>query len=233
MEVPTTEADDSAVELTFEVRDPNCFFVDLSAEVDCHVRLERFVRRSDDRLLEYLAVSADSTEQVLSAAEESSAVVDARIVGRGDEGLFEFVVPEPCPPTTLADSRAIAEPVTAEDGVGTVVATVPEHVDVRDVVERFRERHSRSSLVARRDTDRAAPVRTRDGARATLTDHLTETQRSVLRTAYANGYFDWPRESTAEDCADVLQIAQPTFSEHVRVAQKKVFSQLFDDSDDS
>jgi predicted DNA binding protein len=62
-----------------------------------------------------------------------------------------------------------------------------------------------------------------------MTDRLTDKQQEVLRMAYLSGYFSWPRRSTAEECADALGIAQPTFSQHVRAAQEKVIDRLFED----
>ncbi|AUX10832.1 bacterio-opsin activator HTH domain protein [Halalkaliarchaeum desulfuricum] len=218
--------------MEFEVRDRDCFFIEASGVAGCRVRLEHLVRRSDGKLLEYFTVDGAPTDRVLSLAADAPGIVDARLVNRGvDGGLFEFVVSGPCVTTTLADSGAIARSVAAEDGVGHVVASVPPHVDVRSVVETFRDRHACVDLVARRDADREVPVRTKSGGRVALTESLTEKQQEVLRTAYLGGYFAWPRKSTAEECAEALGIAQPTFSQHVRVAQEKVFDELFDGTD--
>jgi predicted DNA binding protein len=215
-----------AVEL--EVRDRECFFVDASAALQRRVTLEEFVNRSDGRLLEYFTIEGDP-DVVLSMAHEATPISSARLVQRGaDLGLFEFVVSGQCVTATLADTGAMARSVTAENGVGRVVADVPPHVEVRRVVEQFEDRHPGSALVGRRDSDRPAPVQTRRGAQVTLTDHLTSKQREALRTAFVSGYFSWPRRSTAAECAEALGISQPTFSQHLRVAQEKVFGRLFE-----
>jgi predicted DNA binding protein len=157
-------------------------------------------------------------------AEDSAAIDQARLVGRGlDGGLFEFVVSGPCVTTTLADTGAIARSVSAEDGVGVVLADAPGHVDVRRVVEQFRDRHPDSNLVARRDAEEAVPIQTERGVHATMADRLTDKQLEVLQTAYLSGYFSWPRHTTAEECADALGITQPTFSQHIRTIQQKIF----------
>jgi predicted DNA binding protein len=231
MGIATSDATGSAVELEFELRDRNCFFVDASAVADCRVELDQMVNRSDDRLLEYFTVEGAAPDSVLALVEESAAIDEARLISRGvDGGLFEFVVSGPCVTTTLADTGAIARSVSAESGVGDVLAEVPGHVDVKRVVERFRERHPRSDLVSCRDSDHPMSVRTEGGVHATMADRLTEKQLEVLRTAYLSGYFSWPRRTTAEECADALGIAQPTFSQHIRVAQEKVIGGLFDDA---
>ncbi|MEF8814612.1 MAG: bacterio-opsin activator domain-containing protein [Halovenus sp.] len=231
MGMTTTEPTGSAVELELELRDRDCFFIDASAVADCRVKLEHLVNRSDDRLLEYFTVEGVAPNRVLSLVEESTAIDEARLISRGVGGaLFEFVVSGPCVTTTLADTGAIARSVSAEEGVGSVLADVPAHVDVRQVVEQFRNCHSRSTLAACRRSEEPIPIRTERGVHTTLADQLTDKQHEVLRTAYLRGYFSWPRGSTAEECADELGIAQPTFSQHIRTAQEKVLGRLFDDT---
>lgn len=231
METIATDTTGSAVELQFELRDRDCFFVDASAVADCRVELEHMVNRSDDRLLEYFTVKGAAPDRVLAMVEETTVVDEARLISRGvDGGLFEFVVSGPCVTTTLADAGAIARSILAEGGVGVIVADVPAHTNTRRVVERFRDQHERSTLTVCRNSEEPVPVRTERGVHATMADRLTDKQEEVLRTAYLSGYFSWPRRTTAEECADVLGIAQPTFSQHIRIAEEKVISRLFDDN---
>lgn len=132
--------------------------------------------------------------------------------------------------TTLPDMGAIARSILAEGGIGIIVADVPAHVNTRRVVERFRDHHERVTLTACRNSEEPVPVRTERGVHATMADRLTDKQEEVLRTAYLSGYFSWPRRTTAEECANALGIAQPTFSQHIRIAEEKVIGRLFDES---
>jgi predicted DNA binding protein len=178
----------SAVEIELELRDRDCLFVDASAVAECRIALEHMVNRSDGQLLEYFTVSGASPERVKSVAEDSPAISEVRLINRGvDGGLFEFVVSGPCVATTLADTGAIARSVSADSGVGEVVADIPAHVDVRPVVERFRDRHSDSTLTACRQSADPVPLRSRDGVHSTVADDLTDKQLEVLRTAYLSG----------------------------------------------
>lgn len=220
-------------EIELEVRDRNCFFVRLSAETDCVIRLEELIHRADGNLLQYFSIRETPPEDILELAASESAIAEARLVRNGsDANLFQFAVSGPCVTATLADTGAITRDVSAAGGVGRVVATVPSHVAVRTVVETFQTRHSETEFLAKRERDQSPPVRTKSGAQTILTDRLTEKQYEVLRTAYLSGYFAWPRESTAEECADALGISQPTFSQHLRTAQSKVFTALFDSAVD-
>lgn len=231
MEITSAVVGGSAVELELELRDRDCFFVDASAVADCQIELEHLVNRSDDLLLEYFTVEGAAPDRILSMVEETAVIDEARLIGRGlDGGLFEFVVSGPCVTTTLADSGAIARSVSAESGVGDIVAEVPGHADVRRVVEQFRDCHPKSEVIACRNSDEPVPIRTERGVHATLANQLTDKQLEVLRTAYLSGYFSWPRRTTAEECAEALGITQPTFSQHIRIAQEKVMGGLFENS---
>ena len=55
---------------------------------------------------------------------------------------------------------------------------------------------------------------------------LTDRQREVLATAHEMGYFERPRESSAEEAATELGISPSTFAEHKAVALSKLLDQL-------
>jgi predicted DNA binding protein len=57
---------------------------------------------------------------------------------------------------------------------------------------------------------------------------LTTRQREVLGRAHEMGYFQHPREATAGDVADALDISTSTFTEHLAAAQRKLLDDLLD-----
>ncbi|SDW89996.1 hypothetical protein SAMN05443574_10942 [Haloarcula vallismortis] len=57
---------------------------------------------------------------------------------------------------------------------------------------------------------------------------LTTRQREVLGRAHEMGYFEHPREATAGDVADALDISTSTFTEHLAAAQRKLLDDLLD-----
>lgn len=169
-------------EIELEVRDGNCFFVRLSAETDCLIRLEELIHRADGDLLQHVSIRETPPEDVLDVAASESAIAEARLVGNGPDGnLFQFVVSGPCVTATPADTGAITRDVSAAGGVGRVVATVPAHVAVRTVVETFRTQHSESELLARRERNLSTPVRTRAGVDPILAGRLTGAQSGGIR----------------------------------------------------
>ncbi len=209
--------------------DRECFFVRASAEASCRLSLEHLVHRSGGALLEFFAVGGAEPGTIVGMADGVSAIDEARVVREAlDGGLVQLLVTGPCVTTTLADAGAVTRSVAASDGTGRVVANVPAHVDVRTVVETFRSRHSGSELLASRQDTGSIPVRSERGLKGTLAARLTDRQIEVFRTAYLSGYFEWPRERSARECAELLGISQPTFSQHMRAIQSEIAGCLFE-----
>lgn len=220
----------SGTELELRVTDSDCFFVWASAEASCRLSLEHLIHRSDGKLLEFFAVAGTDPREVVDLADDVDGIEEARLVREAlDGGLVQFVISGPCVTTSLADAGALTRSVTAANGTGHVVASVPAHADVRAVVETFRSRHSGSELLATRNVTSSIPIGTELGLKETLAGRLTDRQLEVLRTAHLSGYFEWPRDSTAGECGGALGITQPTFSQHMRSAQRAVSEFLFDE----
>ena len=69
-------------EIELEVRDRNCFFVRLSAETDCLIRLEELIHRADGNLLQYFSIRDTSPKDIIELAASESAIAEARLVRR-------------------------------------------------------------------------------------------------------------------------------------------------------
>lgn len=127
--------------------------------------------------------------------------------------------------STIAAHGGVIREATAEAGDTRLVIELPAQADVRAFTQRLEESASGLELAAKRHRGQQSGVGRIDGA--PLTDDLTERQQEVLQTALEAGYFEWPRESDGEDVADRLGITQPTFNKHLRVAERKIFQQLY------
>lgn len=218
---------ETSTELEFIIRDHGCFFIRASAECECQVKLEEMVHGSSNQLLEFFTVDDASPNEILTLAHNSDSIEIAKLIREtNDKKLFEFEVSGPCVGETLADAGAVIRNVAADDGVGRVSAYLPPHIDKRPVINRFRDRHG-GKLVSCREMNRSAPEFTRQEFRAMIIEQLTDRQFEVLQIAHASGYYAWPRESSAKNCADLLGISQPTFTQHLRMAQAKLLNALF------
>lgn len=58
------------------------------------------------------------------------------------------------------------------------------------------------------------------------TDVLTERQREIFDLARRNGYYNWPRQISAAELSDKLDISKATFVEHLRKAENKIIDSI-------
>ncbi len=130
------------------------------------------------------------------------------------------------PPGLLAEAGFGLVSLHASDGDTRLIAEVPNDEDVTRVLDALSEYWDDVELVAKRQT----PTRGADLPVPTdVAAGLTDRQRSVLETAYKQGYYDWPRDHTAEEIAESLDIASSTLHQHLRSAEHALVSSFVDD----
>jgi predicted DNA binding protein len=151
---------------------------------------------------------------------------DVDVVSRDESRLLTEVRQESWFGSLLADYGGIVRRAEATPEETTIVVELPAGINVRSVVNQLQERDPDLDLEARRQHQQ--PDRTPEEMAAQLSDQLTDRQLEVLETALAAGYFDWPREHSAEEVADRLDIAQPTLGKHLRMAEKQTFELLLE-----
>jgi predicted DNA binding protein len=127
---------------------------------------------------------------------------------------------------TLSEYGAKTKTAVSENGEATVVAELPADADTRDVVERIQTKFPDVELVAKREKERE--LKTPRDFFQDFDQRLTDTQRTALRAAYFAGYYEWPRDSTAEEVSDALGVSSPTFHQHIRKAQRELLEVFFD-----
>jgi PAS domain-containing protein len=215
---------DTVLELTFESTDPGSLFVSASARLDCRIELDGMVP-VEDGLLYYVTVAGATPEEALAAAREAG---EARLVAdRGDATLLEVAAPAASLATPLIERGGNVRSLVAEDGRAELVCEFSPDATVRDLLEALREAFPESNLLAKREDERSAA--SSSAFRESVDDELTDKQRSVLRAAYHAGYFEWPRGSTAEELADSMDISSPTLHNHLRRAQQRLLTALFEE----
>ena len=99
--------------------------------------------------------------------------------------------------------------------------------DVRQITTAVEEAYPKAELLRHRQITRRDdqhPLQRR------LVADLTDRQRAALEAAYYAGFFEWPRDTSGEEMADSLGIAPPTFHQHLRKAEHKVFDAVFSSS---
>ncbi|WP_134669248.1 bacterio-opsin activator domain-containing protein [Halorussus marinus] len=218
----------TVTEVEFRLTDTDSFYLSLTEAFDCTLELEGMTPGPDGSLLFYDSVTDVDPDAVLAFAADWDGIEDARIVSDGPERtLFEFTATGASVVLALSEHGAHTTEAVADRGEGRIVAELPADADLRAVIERVRAAFPDVELVAKRDRERE--VRSAREFRRELSGRLTEAQRSALRATYFAGYYNWPRDSTAEEVADSLGIASPTLHQHLRKAERELLGAFFDD----
>lgn len=214
-----------AVELVFELGETELPIVQAARRGEFTIEFQQAHHRSDGRVLEYYGVEGVSPTRV---TEVFWSVVDPfalEVLSSRGGTVCELIVEESVT-TTLADQRSRLKCLTASPETCELIVLAPGHVDTSLVSATVLDTYPGSELLARRRqlTDNSCHD---EQLFATVIDDLTDRQHAVLEAAVEAGYFATPREATCEEIAETLGISDSTVSEHLRVAQRKVFEHLF------
>ncbi|RKD97883.1 bacterio-opsin activator domain-containing protein [Halopiger aswanensis] len=219
---------DRVVEIEIACRDDRSFFVDASKQLGCRFELDSLVPVSESTHLYYLDLEGASPAAVFELAEADPGIADWRLVEtRPNGGRLEFVVEGSAPTLTLTEYGVTVREAVVEDGTATITGECAADADLRTILDGLRATYPDSELVGKREAERT--VQTARQFREGLEDRLTDRQEATLRAAYFGGYYDWPRESTAEEIADAMGVSSPTLHNHLRKAQHELLRTFFDD----
>ena len=214
------------VEMELASRDPELLFSRLSARADCRVESAGALYQSDGSLQLYLRAETADADAIASLLSEDPSVVDAtHVVSHDGNSLFDVTATESVV-ETLAEFGAVTQRLTGEDGMTRLTIELPHETEARDVYDLLADRYDDLELVGYHEHDR--PVQTRQEFRATLRERFTDRQETALRSAYLGGFFEWPREVDGDDLAQSMGITRPTYHQHLRAAERKVFEEMFE-----
>jgi HTH-type transcriptional regulator, bacterioopsin transcriptional activator and related proteins len=218
---------DQVLELEFSLTETDAFFFTVSDELECTITLDGVVPSSDGTLLYYVSATDVTPGQLLERAREAPRVDQARLIAEtGANSSFEFVFKGAETASQLLIERgAYIQSGTASNGKGTLTIEVPADVDVRSFVEAVQTIYPTASLHAKRQQTR--PVHSRTNFLNELKTTLTDRQLEILKMGFHSGYFGYPRDSTGETLANTLDIASPTFHQHMQSALQKLLTSIF------
>lgn len=213
--------------VAFELRstDPDALLVRLSEQVGT-CTLDGLVPGEEGGLLIYVTVADATTEEVTAVAADSSGVSDVRPIDENGSATVEISLTRGSLCCPLLEYGANVKSAEAAEGECRVVAEISSESAVRTVVERVTEPYPGTELYSKRELA-AGDGETPLPPDAEL-EALTDRQREVLEAAYRAGYFEWPRDSTAEELADSLDITSATLHGHLRKAEATLVDTFFD-----
>jgi HTH-type transcriptional regulator, bacterioopsin transcriptional activator and related proteins len=218
-------AGDEPLELELECRDDRLIWNRLSKRVGEPISVVGTIDRGENEVMAFVSVPATGN---LDGLESEWAVVDhlSVIAERENEVLCELSMGVTPVFEVLRAYDVRIRAASASGGTTQLTLAVPRGVDTRSLIESIQERAPDTELTARRETTDAPPVR---GLDAHLEEQLTERQFQALQAAHYSGFFEWPRESTAETLAGVFELSPPTYHYHLRAAERKLVALVFEE----
>jgi hypothetical protein len=217
---------EQVIELELVFTNAKTSLISISNDLGCSLRLEGYVATTAGDWLLYLTVPGDKADRFVEAALSNDHVRTVKPLDGDDAGRLVGLTLE----SSLLDAvAAVGGNLTAaslESGTGRLTVEVPHSTDVRSFLDQVRAVYPDVSLAARTEHERSVTGDT------WLSDDrgpaLTDRQRQALEAAFRAGYFEWPRESSAEEVAELLGIARPTLHAHLRKAECKLLTAFFD-----
>lgn len=216
-------------EIEARVKDPGFPQVRLASLADTNVLLEGIASADEGRYRHFLSFESHDekdTREVVSEAAESMPAIESckHISSRRDREAFEVtgdlflreIVHKGGRPTSLF--------ATAEEAELTVQA--PKFVSASSFINLLEQEYDSVELLSKNDVDEGFDSFSE--VEEILHSELTETEIETIKTAYYGGYFASPRESTGQDLGNELGVTQPTVTENIKSAEKKILRLLFD-----
>ena len=215
---------DRVVEMEFQSTSRDAYPLCVAAEHDCVFRESGSVDLGEE-VLAYKTVEGAPPEAVLPDLLDHELVFAGRVIrADGDSGVIELRAAG-CYQSILLDAGVRPTDVVADGEAITVTIEAPLDAEPRTILDTLSEHVPGFELVVKQARDRQPTVE--DDA-VSLLDELTDRQREVLRSAYLAGYYEWPRDTTAEQLADTLEIASSTLHQHLRRAERNLLEKILD-----
>jgi hypothetical protein len=215
---------DELVELEFQIH--NIFAaLDIPVGLDGTITLDNAVPIGDGEFLVYGKATPDAIDTVTKITETLPHWQDLTIRSEGNPTSFEVRMTDPPVLSVVASLGGYVEQAVIEDGDYQMTIHLAPSIDVRRVNDAVEAAYPAAEMLRKRQISRD-PDDPKRFERHLVAD-LTDRQKTALEIAYHAGFFEWPRDTTGEELAKSIGVAGPTFHQHLRKAERKVFDTVF------
>ncbi|MFB6300496.1 MAG: bacterio-opsin activator domain-containing protein [Halobacteriales archaeon] len=202
-------------------------FADAIRADDTDERIEVLgtVAYSDAPTLTYVRVPKSTTRDSI----DTSTLFDPEImtVKQVEESelsiRYELTIHVPTIGSILTDYGAVIQSFEIGGDGAELTIDVPHQTEVTRILDTLDDYYPSVELLSRREMVSPDDARERYEA---IRDDLTEKQWQAVTAAYHSGYFEQPRDRSAAEVAESLDISRSTFLQHLRAAEKKIVGGL-------
>ncbi|MHB1506453.1 MAG: helix-turn-helix domain-containing protein [Cuniculiplasma sp.] len=134
-------------------------------------------------------------------------------------GIMKAIIDSGCVPTL---------PIKATDGVETLTFMAFNSSAVTKLQELLQDHNSLENFDYERmsGNELFSELTRRWGIIGSM--NLTDTERSLIRSAYSMGFFNWPRAYDLGSMKEDYKLSKPTLLFHLRNAERKILKTIFD-----
>jgi predicted DNA binding protein len=201
----------------FRVTGDDCPLAEASRAASATIDAAPPLVRSDGYTLLRASTPADAVGDLLDEDSRVRYLHGSQVDGRWN---YRCLSKQPCAVHDLVDVGFLVESVHHREGTERHVGAVVGYDVLDSVLEAAGDRVGVSlERVTTLGEEGDAPIAQRWD--------LTPAQEEAVRAALAAGYFSVPRDVTAADVAETLDISKSAFLERLRRGQGSLFAQLF------
>jgi len=202
----------------------DCPFNRLTEDVpDLNIRWETPAVGVDDRTVLSRFVVDTSERTVDRVGDELAEYRSIRRVERTDDRAFVCILDREMitmPPELLSECLSVS--IHEHDGIEEWRVLTPS-----SRVERFLFETLNNESGARFDLKRKVSLDEFSTDEEPMRDRLTDKQEQAIAEGLRRGYFEYPRESTAEEVAAELGITASSFTSRIRRGQRRLAEAIF------
>jgi len=200
----------------------------LCREVSISVVIENVSQRYDESHLIHTVIEDIDAETLDDAAAAIDGINSITPIGGRNESTYEIVTVGTSLPGKVIGTSAGLQSVKLSEQSCRISYIMPAKNDVQELISQVQGMFNTVSMKSKykRDTQKETSVANINPN--IVNKSLSERQQTILQAAYHSGYFDRDRKRTGGEIAASLDIAQPTFSKHLRKAQRNLFEAIWD-----
>lgn len=222
---------EAVTELKIRLTETDAYIVPFVARTNARVEIDDVVADSDGGFRLFVTVRGAPPEEIRELGKTSPTIDSLEILSSDDDvHICECEVTDRCFMARLLRHNAVPQSVQIEDEEVNLVFRLPQDIGVREFMEMFTSKYPEAEVVGRQNREQS--LRQLSDVESLVEADLTDRQLEILKLAYRSGYFERPRQRTAEDLADDLEVTHPTVTRHLREAERKILSLIFDSSGD-
>ena len=196
------------------------------------ISIDQTLSLGSGRSLVYYTISGIDPDHFIGTIEELVPGAELRLLEEvGPKSRLELSTDAETIHSAIATYGGKISAAALRDGEFLITIQIPHGTDVRPVLDAARTVYPDLRLVSQ--TTAPLPRRTLADVFGILADGLTDRQRETLEVGYHAGFFEWPRETTGDELAELMDVTPATVHHHLRHGQRKLVAAFLEDGQPS